>query len=232
MKRALILNAIAFWVFALSAGVAVGQRSKTLVVESPDNLRALVVPNPSAMYLYSSNDGSTLLYVESKNGRELSILDVTDPSEVERLAPVALPAPTTYDFVRYVGHHEVLIRYRNGAGVALLNLAHYKHPTLMPAKPFENAVVLGQLGATGLLMAQTKAKDASKAPLTPHNYEVVDTLHPHQPKLLATIDGVRQILARGETGTLFLLNQDGVTMVRRLRVEAQYQETLDEMNGN
>ncbi|MGC9200155.1 MAG: hypothetical protein ACP5E5_14685 [Acidobacteriaceae bacterium] len=232
MKKVLILGAIVYGIFTLSAGAALGQRSRTLDVESPDNMRALAVQNPTAMYLYSSDDGSTLLYVESQKGRELSILDVTDPSQVERLASVALPAPSAYDFVRYVGHHEVLIRYRNGAGVALLNLAHYKDPTLMPAKPFENAVVMGQIGATGLLMGQGKATNASMSSPVPHNYEVMDTLHPHHPRLLATIDGVRQMLTRGNTGTLFLLNQDGVTMVRRLRVEAQYQETLDEMNSN
>lgn len=232
MKRILKLGAIIFGIITLSAGAAFGQRSRTLDVESPDNMSVLAVQHSAAMYLYSSDDGSTLLYVESQNGRQLSILDVTDPSQVERFAPVALAAPAAYDFVRYVGHHEVLIRYRDGAGVALLNLAHYKHPTLMPAKPFESAVVLGHVGATGLLMAQTKAAAASEPALTPHNYEVVDTLHPDHPRLLATIDGVRQMLARGDTGTLFLLNQDGVTMVRRLRVEAQHQENLDQMNGN
>jgi hypothetical protein len=188
------------------------------------------------MYLYNANDGSTLLYVESQQGRELSILDVTNPAEVERLAPVELPAPSAFDFVRYVDHHEVLIRYRDGAGVALLNLGHYRRPVLMPAKPFQNATIVGSVGATGLLITPTGEETPNNAATSRHgqvrNYEVVDTLHPHDPVLLATIDGVRQMLSRGNTGTLFLLNQDGVTMVRRLRVEQQYQESLDQENGN
>ncbi len=237
MKRSALVAAFVVGIAALSGGAALAQRSKTLAVESPDTLRALAVRNPSAMYLYNSNDGSTLLYVESQNGRELSILDVTNPAEMERLAPVELPAPSAFDFVRYVGHHEVLIRYRDGAGDALLNLAHYKRPVLMPAKPFQDATVVGTVGATGLLMAQTGEGAASGGAATPRNdevrnYEVMDTLHPRDPVLLATIDGVCQVLSRGNTGTLFLLNKDGVTVVRRLRVEQQYQESLDQENGN
>ncbi len=232
-----MVAAIVIGITALSAGAAFGQRAKTLAVETPDTLRTLAVQNPSAMYLYNANDGSTLLYVESQQGRELSILDVTNPAEVERLAPVELPAPSAFDFVRYVGHHEVLIRYRDGAGVALLNLGRYRRPVLMPSRPFQDAKVVGSVGATGLLMVQSGEQAASGGAATPRknelrNYEVMDTLHPRDPVLLATIDGVRQVLSRGNTGTLFLLNQDGVTMVRRLRVEQQYQESLDQENGN
>lgn len=233
MKRNALVAAVV-GILALSTGAAFGQRSKTIAVESPDTLRALAVRNPAAMYLYSSNDGSTLLYVESQNGREISVLDVSQPSEIQRLAQVQLPAPSAFDFVRYVGHHEVLIRYRDGAGYAILNVSHYKQPVLMPAKPFQSTIVVQSIGATGLLTAQTQTEDqtASSQTAAPRNYEVMDTLHPRNPVLLASIDGVRQVLARGNTGTLFLLNQDGVTVVRRLRVEQEYQEDLDQMNGN
>jgi hypothetical protein len=39
------------------------------------------------------------------------------------------------------------------------------------------------------------------------------------PKLLATIPEVTQRLSKQDTGTVFLLTKDGITVIRRLRVE-------------
>jgi hypothetical protein len=66
----------------------------------------------------------------------------------------------------------------------------------------------------------------------PRNYKVLDTSNLSQPGLLATIPAVMQRLAKSDTGTLFLLNKDGVTVVRRLRVEEEHQIELDQQRGN
>ncbi len=73
---------------------------------------------------------------------------------------------------------------------------------------------------------------ASRPTSDPRNYKVVDTANPAQPGLLAMIPAVKQRLAKSDTGTLFLLNKDGVTAVRRLRVEEEHQTELDQQRGN
>jgi hypothetical protein len=45
-------------------------------------------------------------------------------------------------------------------------------------------------------------------------YKVVDTANPVQPMFLAVLSGVQQRLAKNDTGTFFLLNKDGVTIIR------------------
>jgi hypothetical protein len=53
-------------------------------------------------------------------------------------------------------------------------------------------------------------------------YEVIDTSNPSKATVLATVAGVRQRLERTETGTLFLLTNTGLTVIRRPNVEYQY----------
>src|ERR1700750_3273544 len=81
------------------AEAAVIPHSKTIVVESPENLPVLAQWNADAMYLHDTSDGRTLLYIEAQNGRDLTTLDVTNPARIRRLAEVQLPAAATYDFV-------------------------------------------------------------------------------------------------------------------------------------
>ena len=50
--------------------------------------------------------------------------------------------------------------------------------------------------------------------------------------MLASIPEVKQRLAKSDTGTLFLLNKDGVTVVRRLRVEQEHQVELEQEGHN
>jgi hypothetical protein len=66
----------------------------------------------------------------------------------------------------------------------------------------------------------------------PRSYKVVDTSNPSQPALLASIPVVKQRLSNPDTGTLFLLNSDGITVVRRLRVEQEHQIELAQQRGN
>jgi hypothetical protein len=229
-------NAKAFLVTAIlaitgvTADAAVRQYSKTIVVESPENLPVLSQNDAEAMYLHDTNDGRTFLYIEAQSGRELTALDVTDPAKIQRVAQTPIPATSAFDFVQTVGDEIALIRYRNGSGFALLSFKHYKHPTLAAVPSIGNTDTSEALGQTGLLLT---SNDALINPMrNPRNYKVVDTSNPSQPRLLATSPSVKQRLAKADTGTLFLLNKDGVTVVRRLRVEEEHQIQLDEQRGN
>jgi hypothetical protein len=213
-----------------TAQAVVRPESKTIVVESPQDLPVLAQANAEAIYLHNTNDGGTVLYIEAQNGQQLTALDVTDPSRIQRVAQTTIPANSVFDFVRSVGENDAIIRYRDGSGVALLSFRHYKHPVLLNSSALENAGTSEALGQTALLVT---TKKVTMHPFNdPRNYEVVDTSDQSQPRLLANIPAVMQRLAKSDTGTLFLLNKNGVTVVRRLRVEEEHQIQLLQQMGN
>ena len=195
--------------------------SRTIVVESPSNLPVLAEANSEAMYLQKSGDERTVLYVESAKGTKLTALDVTDPARIERLAETQLVAPARFDFVESVGNDSVLVRYRDGSGEALLNLKHCKHPVLGDASGLIGTEAAEKLGQTALLSASTNATVAPIVDSDP-TYKVWDSSKASHPNLLATIPGVTQRLSNEDTGTLFLLSDNGITVVRRLRVEEDH----------
>jgi hypothetical protein len=55
-----------------------------------------------------------------------------------------------------------------------------------------------------------------------HDYQVVDISNPAGPTPLATIKQVKHKVVNEETGTTYLLGSDGLTVVRRPRVEDDY----------
>lgn len=218
----------------LTSGAATRPHPKTIIIESPDNLPMLAQKNPAAMYLHDTNDGRTLLYIEAADGRALTTLDVTDPAKIERIAQTSIPATSAFDFAEPVGQQATLIRYRDGSGVALLSFKHYKQPVLVTVPAIDNNAISEPLGQTGLLLSLGHVSNSlpARSIRSLSNYSVVDTSNTLRPALLATISNVEQRLAKEDTGTLFLLNQDGVSVVRRLRVEQEYQTQQDAMKGN
>lgn len=192
--------------------------SRTIVVQSPSDLPVLAQANSEAMYLHRSGDERTVLYVESAEGTRLTALDVTDPAKIKRLAETQLAVPSRFDFVESIGNDSVLVRYRDGSGEALLSLKHCKHPVLGDASALTGTETAESLGATGLLSAST---DAPAGPIVDSDptYKVWDNSKASHPNLLATIPGVTQRLSNEDTGTLFFLSENGITVVRRLRVE-------------
>jgi hypothetical protein len=195
--------------------------SRTIVVQSPSNLPVLAQANSEAMYLHKSGDGRTVLYVESAEGTKLTALDVTDPAKIQRLAETQLVVPSRFDFVESVGNNSALVRYRDGSGEALLNFKHCKHPALGDASAFTGTETAEKLGETGLLSASTNAAVGPIVDSDP-TYKVWDSSNASHPNLLATIPGVTQRLSNADTGTLFLLTGNGITVIRRLRVEEDH----------
>jgi hypothetical protein len=227
--KALVATAI-LAISGATAHAVARPHSKTIIVETPDNLPMLAQADAEAMYLHDTNDGRTFLYIEAQNGQQLTALDVTDPARIQRIARTTIRANSAFDFVKEVGDGGALIRYRNGSGVALLSFKYYKHPVLVTSSALESADRSEGLGQTALLIT---FNEGTAQPLgDPRNYKVLDTSNLSQPGLLATIPAVMQRLAKSDTGTLFLLNKDGVTVVRRLRVEEEHQIELDQQRGN
>ena len=215
---------------SMSANAAVRPQSRTIVVESPDQVPGLAQNGAEAMYLYDTNDGRAVLYIEATGGRAVSSIDVTDPSKIQMIGQTPLAAVSAFDFVQEVGDKAVLIRYRNGSGVALFSLRQIKHPTIIEQPAFAQAGVSETLGQTGLLL--TSAEVPIHTLNVAQTFEVVDTTNPSRPGLLTSVSDVKERLSKEDTGTLFLLNNDGVTVVRQLPVEEEHQMELDQQRGN
>lgn len=195
--------------------------SRTIVVQSPSDTPALAQANSEAMYLHKSGDGRTVLYVESAEGTKLTALDVSDPGKIRRLAETELVVPSRFDFVESVGNDSALVRYRDGSGEALLSFKHGKHPVLSDASALTGTEAAERLGETALLSVST---NAAVAPIVDNDptYKVWDDSKASHPNLLATIPGITQRLSKEDTGTLFFLSANGITVVRRLRVEEDH----------
>lgn len=215
---------------AVEAQAAVRVNSRTLRVETPATEPQLAVKDAQALYLRSGSDGSTLLYVEQQNGRGLAVLDVTDPARIDRVGEVTFPQASPFDFMRNVGDNAALIRYRDGSGYALLNFRKSRRPMLMPASAFAQAASFEPLGQTGMLVAV--AETSAVGVRDPQNYQVVAVTRHSAASVLAMVPDVTERAENAETGTLFLLNRDGVTVVRRLRVEQEHQAEELRMRGN
>ena len=191
-------------------------------METPTNNPQLLEENAEAIYLHLTGDGRALLYVEKHDGRGLAVLDVTDPAKIRRIADPELGVNSAFDILRDVDDNSALIRFRDGSGTALLSFRHKRSPVLVSAPKFAAGSV-ETLGASGLLLADRA--DAPRVPTDP-TYEVMDTAVNTAPVLLSTIPNVRQRVTNEETGTLFMLNRHGVTVVRRLRVEQEHEAEL------
>ena len=217
-KQLLAVTVLAVLAQTISANAVTDMsRSKTIVVQSPSTLAILGAKNSEAMYLQKTGDGRAVLYVESAEGAEFTTLDVTDPARIRRVAETKLDASSAFDFVEPIGNDGVLIRYRDGSGEALINVKHSNHPVLEPASALAGTEAAEKLGETGLLSASTNVS----APIVASDpiYTVWDNSKASHPVVLATVPGVTQRLSNEDTGTLFLLSKDGITVVRRLRVE-------------
>jgi hypothetical protein len=219
----LVVAVLAVSSITAHAAVANKPHSRTLVVQSPSNLPVLAQKDSDAMYLHLTSDGRSLLYIEAEDGCILTVLDVTDPAKIQRVAQAPLAAPSAFDFVKPIGDDSALVRYRNGSGAALLSFTNYKRPELVGASAVEGTEASEKLGATGLLSTSANVEsDPISDPISDPTYQVWDSSKASRPQLLATIPGVTQRLSKENTGTLFLLTKDGITVIRRLRVEEEH----------
>ena len=223
-----IVAASAIALAAVQSLAASRAHSKNIVVEPPAAVPALAQAGGEAIYLHSTGDGKTLLYVETDAGRSLSVLDVSDPSRIRPLKHVPLAAKGPFDFVEDVGDEGALIRYRDGSGVALVDLTHLAAPALVDEPSLEHAGGAETFGRTGLLLTSDKTLAASER--RPQTYYVMDTEEIARPSLLATVPAVTQRLTKVDTGTIFLLNRDGITVVRRPALEQAQDENENPHN--
>jgi hypothetical protein len=214
-----ILGAAIFVTFGMAASVGAEVRSKAIVVESPSDLPELAQGRCDAMYLHRTTAAQAILYLQRDRGRKLAILDVTDPAKISAIGEVSLDAPSAYDFVQDLSDSGVLIHYRNHAGFAVISFKNYKQPILKNEPEYLHPASVEADGSSAVLLVSASRPSAlAREP----EYEVVDISNPSSPTPLATITSVIQRLDRPSTGTVFLLNDQGLTVVRRLAAEREH----------
>jgi hypothetical protein len=84
------------------------------------------------------------------------------------------------------------------------------------------------LDENGLLVTSQAHK---YAPAVARDYQVID-IAASVPTQLATVKDVKHGATNDETGTTFLLGSDGLTVIRRLRVEEEYKVNQMQMGRN
>jgi len=193
--------------------------SDKIVVVHPRDLPELARHSGEAMFLHDTIDGKTLLYIEQNLGRRLAILDVTDPAHVTDEGSVDLDARGPFDFVSELGERQELVHFRDSQKDAVLDLHKPDAPTLerVQGLTLEGPTVL--LGSGGFTVTSQAGANAEASAPTSRDYQVVDTADTKKPALLCTVRQVREELTNDETGTTFLLSNDGLYLIRRPPVE-------------
>jgi hypothetical protein len=211
-----------------SAQAEIHSRSKQLVImEAPDLPEQAQTPGNS-LFLHSNSAGSTYLYIEQQRGARLSVFDVTDPAHIKLVVSTPLAAQGAFDFVRPIGDHAELVRFRDSQKEAVLDLRKAKSPVLRMISTVTDLGSAETLGQSALLVT---SQSHQYAPAVARDYHVIDIAAP-VPTQLATVKDVKHRATNDATGTTFLLGSDGLTVVRRLPIEEEYKVNQMQMERN
>jgi len=196
------------------------KQSDKIILVRPTDLPELARQDGEAMLLHETGDGRTFLYVEQSDGGCLAVFDVTDPGHVKEEAAVRLGALGPFDFVSPVGDRAEVVRFRQGQGVAVLDLSKLKVPTMKIVQGPELQVLTKRLGDDGVILANQPDQPAA---LSARDFQVVETANPRESNLALRVKGVHEEITNDNTGTTFLLTPEGLYLIRRPAVERDYE---------
>jgi hypothetical protein len=195
-------------------------RSNGIVIDLPSDLPEQAQGPADAMYLYEAGSARALLYLERNHGRALAILDVTDPGHIKGVGQLSIGATSTYDFVQKLGKSSALIQYRDQSGFAVINFTNYKQPVLAGRPDYLHSATVESYGPDGLVLVSTSGP--TKRTQGP-DYQLLTMSGSSAPVPIVTIHNVLQRVDLPELGAMFLLNDKGVTVIRRPSVERAHQ---------
>jgi len=213
----------------ITANAELHSKSRDIVVMQANDLPETAQLPANSFFLHPDNAGSTYLYIEQQQGARLAVFDVTDPSRIRLASTTALANNGAFDFVGALNEQTELVRFRDGERVAVLDLHKATKPQLRTVEGLTDITVTDPLGPTALLVVNQRY---AYVPAVARDYQVVDTAGSNAPALLTTIKDVKHRVENGETGTTFLLGSNGLTVVRQLSVEREYQIRQIQMQGN
>ena len=215
LRRASRASLIAVAGTVFSAFAAHAGNARNIVVVPPSALPASAREYSEAMMLHKTASGRGYLYIEQEQGSKLAVLDVTNVARIKAEKVVALNVPGPFDFVGSAGNRAELIRFRGTGQQAVLDLRKAKAPTLdlLPQLTVTGrAIPLGDEG----LMFTSQASEV----MPPAEYQIVDSASSMPYRQIANVKGVKQEITNSETGTTFLLAEQGLFVVRRPSLEA------------
>jgi hypothetical protein len=128
-----------------------------------------------------------------------------------------------------VGTTAILVRFYNKQGVAVLDLHKAKAPVLKTISGLQYSGHAEPLGESTFMVTNNPPSELANAS---RDYQIVDASNAANPVLLYTANLVTRTITRDETGTTFLLGQNGLTVIRRPRVEEEYQAEQLADRGN
>jgi hypothetical protein len=205
--------AIATVTSGLAAGIALAAPSSNLIVVPPTKLPASARQSGEAMLLHETIDGTTLLYIEQNQGSRLAIFDVTDPAHIKDEGSVALDPRGPFDFVSSLGSRAELIRFRQDQGNAVLDLHKAKVPVLKTPQGLTLKGAVMPLGNDELTVSSRAVADSQVA--RDYQVQVVNTATSPELNRVVNVKGIREEITKDDTGTTFLLTDDGVFLIRR-----------------
>src|ERR1700730_18716352 len=211
-----------------SAQAEIHSRSKQLVVMEAPALPEQAQTPGNSLFLHSNSAGSSYLYIEQQRGARLSAFDVTDPARIKLVVSTPLAAEGAFDFVRPLGEHAELVYFRDSQKEAVLDLRKAKRPALRMISTVTDLGQAESLGESGLLVTDQPRNYVSAVA---RDYQVINVT-PSDPVQLAAVKDVRHRVTNDETGTTFLLSSNGLTVVRRLRIENDYKISQMQTQGN
>jgi hypothetical protein len=210
------------------AEAEIHSKSNGLVVMEARDLPEQAQMPGNSLFLHSDNAGSTYLYVEQQQGARLSVFNVTDPARIKLVMSTPLAPQGAFDFVRPLGYAAELVYFRDSQKEAVLDLRKAKRPVLRMIPATTDLGPAEPLGESGFLETDQPYK---YVPAIGRDYQVID-IADSVPTQLATVNEVRHQVTNNETGTTFLLGPNGLTVVRRPRVENDYVEQQRRTQGN
>jgi hypothetical protein len=201
-----------------SAFVAHAANVGDIVVVPPSELPAASREYSEAMMLHETAGGRMFLYIEQEQGTKLAVLDVTNPAKIKAEKPVTLNVPGPFDFVGSAGSRNELIRYRGTGQEAVLDLRKAKVPSVD---------VLPELTVTGHIMGLVE----DNAVMSPAQYQIVDAAGSTPYQHVTNVKGVKQEITDNDTGTTYLLAEEGLFVVRRPWVQPSVLEATANNSG-
>jgi hypothetical protein len=118
-----------------------------------------------------------------------------------------LETPAPFDFVQPAGQSLEMIRYRDGRGIAILDLSKPKNPVLK---------AVGATAAEYYIVPVENNQDSTRKLAAPQDYQIIK---PSAPEAVALVKAVVQQQTDEGNGTTYLLGADGLTVIRNVRAE-------------
>jgi hypothetical protein len=168
--------------------------------------------------LYSNRFYDAWLYLEQKHGSRLLVLDVSEPSKIRLVATVSTGLTKPFYLVPVPRKRYAIARFRDGSGEELLDLTLPRAPRLTAA-----SMQFDKPCATESSVTYPGVELRVSDSVAGEGQDVVIVQPGKAPLLIATVPHVTHRTFRSATGTLFLIGEQGLTVVRQHSAELAWQ---------